>query len=816
MIPRASGLATSERASLAVSVATSTFVTLAATCVTLALAFPSAVSALTLQPPRYTRAQMEATLSDAPQFRFVYGTRDAAARGALRARAVQLATRAFGVDSSRVVADRDVDEAVFASGPVFLLGTPDENEWTRRVAAALPVEFEKAGFRWQGRLYNQPLDAIQLAWPNPLMPRYFLLLSAGNTPAASARSGGLAFGDEDWRIMHAGELVRSGSFTDAEAHPWRYDAARDHDREAERERYATGLRTLGDATLRVRAPTGWTAAAGVSAAAVSLLSKLSQLGLAAPGGSAPLVLTLYRSLEEKGALTRDTHPEHWLAGAGPPAAHAALPFGRVGLDLWSVAAMRLVQLGGSGQSRLLVPAAVELAGRWQGEPFARSLSRLYFAGLLPTVERAATRSRDWRSPLVWTPARGLLVRAVWECAPAAARRATLLVLVRHDPPGELDSLCRAAGVPATAVAQRYRVLADSLARAGRAGFALSHREPWRPELGFQRGVCLAHAVGLGRGYLSPGCAQQLRTLHDAGAGWVSLTPFAWLRDPAVPELSNSTDSGPEGESDEAVCEAAARAHALGLRVWLKPHLWTRGWSGGLSFTPAGWLRFFDGYQELALHWALLAEREGIEGLFVGHELASSTLADPGRWRVIIGSVRRTYAGTLSYSANWDEVARVPFWDALDLIGVSFYAPLAERPTRDPATLRAGASRALAGLHALARRFGRPVLISELGYVASADAPVRPWEEPRGAADADMQRACYAAALAAIEPCDWLAGAYFWKWGSSGRAGDDGFDPRGRPAESLLTQALKSWRGRPVRVPAAERGTPSPPARGGHR
>ncbi|HEY6196424.1 MAG TPA: hypothetical protein VI504_15440, partial [Candidatus Eisenbacteria bacterium] len=322
--------------------------------------------------------------------------------------------------------------------------------------------------------------------------------------------------------------------------------------------------------------------------------------------------------------------------------------------------------------------------------------------------------------------------------------------------------------------------------------------------GFQRGVCLAHAVGLDRGYLSAACARQLAAVRDAGADWVSLTPFAWLADPTVPEIANSTDAGPDGESDEAVCEAAARAHALGLRVWLNPHVWTRGWAGELAFTPRGWQRFFDGYGELALHWAIVAEREGIDGFFVGHELASSTAAEPARWRTLIAGIRRVYAGMLSYSANWDEVERVPFWDALDVIGVSFYAPLAERPTRDPATLRAGATRSLALLRGVARRFGRPVLIAELGYAPRAEAAVRPWEETRGAPDPDTQRACYEAIVAAIEPCEWLAGAYFWKWGSAARAAGDGFDPRGRPAEAVLMAALRSWQGRPVRVPAAER------------
>src|SRR5262249_45554964 len=167
------------------------------------------------------------------------------------------------------------------------------------------------------------------------------------------------------------------------------------------------------------------------------------------------------------------------------------------------------------------------------------------------------------------------------------------------------------------------------------------------------------------------------------------------------------------------------AHALWLRVWLKPHVWTRGWAGELAFGPAGWQRFFAGYGEVLLHWAILAEREGLDGLFVGHELASSTAAAPDRWRALIGTVRRVYGGTLSYCANWDEAARVPFWDALDVVGVSFYAPLASGPGREPSRLRAGAAQALAGLHAVSRRWGRPVLLAELGYPRTANAAAPP-------------------------------------------------------------------------------------------
>ena len=40
-----------------------------------------------------------------------------------------------------------------------------------------------------------------------------------------------------------------------------------------------------------------------------------------------------------------------------------------------------------------------------------------------------------------------------------------------------------------------------------------------------------------------------------------------------------------------------------------------------------------------------------------------------RWRRIIAAVRAVYHGRISYGANWTDFEKVPFWDAVDEIGV---------------------------------------------------------------------------------------------------------------------------------------------------
>jgi hypothetical protein len=56
---------------------------------------------------------------------------------------------------------------------------------------------------------------------------------------------------------------------------------------------------------------------------------------------------------------------------------------------------------------------------------------------------------------------------------------------------------------------------------------------------------------------------------------------------------------------------------------------------------------------------------------------------------------------------------------------------------------------------------------------------------------------------ALDPEDWLAGVFIWKWPSGGEpsgADDGSYTPRGKPAELVLGRAYQGWRDRPVRAP----------------
>jgi hypothetical protein len=289
--------------------------------------------------------------------------------------------------------------------------------------------------------------------------------------------------------------------------------------------------------------------------------------------------------------------------------------------------------------------------------------------------------------------------------------------------------------------------------------------------------------------------------------WIAVSPFGWQRGLDGTKIEVSGEDGYWSERDSGVVELAAMARARGLRMLLKPHLWITGDHSGSARlaeldpgSPEGWREWFGSYRAFLLHYARLAERAGIEVLCIGAETRRAVAGHDAEWRSMIADVRRVYRGRLTYAANWyEEADEVPFWDALDYIGVQAYYPLSEGPTEDPAALERGWAEHLAALERLHRRWGKPVLFTEVGWKSTADATVRPWEwtEDRSQLLARVstrtQAAAYEAFFETAWRRPWLAGAFVWKWyGRHERAGgvdDTDFTPQNKPAEGVLARGF---------------------------
>ena len=90
------------------------------------------------------------------------------------------------------------------------------------------------------------------------------------------------------------------------------------------------------------------------------------------------------------------------------------------------------------------------------------------------------------------------------------------------------------------------------------------------------------------------------------------------------------------------------------------------------------------------------------------------------WRQLIAKVRTIYHGRILYAANFDAFERTPFWDALDAIGIDAYFPLSGDRHASDRALQGGAREVVARIDAVASKWKRPVILTELGYPSTPE------------------------------------------------------------------------------------------------
>lgn len=287
----------------------------------------------------------------------------------------------------------------------------------------------------------------------------------------------------------------------------------------------------------------------------------------------------------------------------------------------------------------------------------------------------------------------------------------------------------------------------------------------------------------------------------------------------------------------AATEKAMRyAKSVGMKVALKP-LVDVGRNPqaqtGREFvnfnTAEARTAWFESYRDMLAQYARIARDVGAEMLVVGTGLTKMTDGESEQieWRRLIQDIRTGdlmgdgkggFGGKLTYATRWDAIYKDAydpefqtfFWDELDYIGVEGFWPLVNGGDRDhdnPSVSRlrqgwtfnflAGGMPPGAALRALHEEYGRPVLLTGLGYLS------------RGGTSADPAKGDYAQAAvggkvnleAQERPVHasfdfwsgvarqggWFRGIYWWNWlpklGYVENNGD--YTTQGKPAEAEL-------------------------------
>ena len=286
-------------------------------------------------------------------------------------------------------------------------------------------------------------------------------------------------------------------------------------------------------------------------------------------------------------------------------------------------------------------------------------------------------------------------------------------------------------------------------------------------------------------FAEPQAGAALERLRATGTDHAAIVTQWYMDGPRESSLAPDPAKTP---SDRSLLAVMGRAREAGMAVMLKPHVDLRDGSFRGEIRPRDRAAWFAAYEAMIAHHADLARRGGAETLVVGVELTSMA-RDERAFRRVIAAARRRFPGRLTFAANWhDGARRVGFWDALDAIGIDAYMPLTSRPRPTVATLEAAwRRRYLTPIRALARRHGKPVLFTELGYQSRAEAARSP-HSAGGAVDQEAQARAYEAAFRVWSREPGFAGIYWWDWPADGdpaTTGADAFTPAGKLAEAVV-------------------------------
>lgn len=297
--------------------------------------------------------------------------------------------------------------------------------------------------------------------------------------------------------------------------------------------------------------------------------------------------------------------------------------------------------------------------------------------------------------------------------------------------------------------------------------------------------------------------QSLKNLAATGANFVAFE---------IPYYQNVYNSsvlfaGSDTPTDQALTTAIQEAHSLGMKVQIAvyPNSQDTGWRALID--PTNRITWFQNYGAILDHYAAIAQQNNVEQFVLGAELIKLTRDDynpqntPG-WLSVIAGVRAVYSGKITYFAQWandsslsdfqDEKDAIAFWPELDFVGITEYNNIGD--ASNPQALLQGWATVeqQEDLVDFAKKYNKPFLFGEIGYINAPDAGVNPWnwgltsESDDEAAQANL----YNAFFTYWNSVPQVSGVFLWNWSASSTYGGSGnmdYTPQGKQAQNVMAQ-----------------------------
>lgn len=289
--------------------------------------------------------------------------------------------------------------------------------------------------------------------------------------------------------------------------------------------------------------------------------------------------------------------------------------------------------------------------------------------------------------------------------------------------------------------------------------------------------------------------EELDRIASTGATCVSLQAIYRMERYDSLEIVRHPTSSP---TEESLRRTFRQAREHGLRMMFFPTINLRDEAGNAKWwrgniRPRDWATWWRNYTAFNVHLAALAQEGGVEWFSLGTEM-ESTHPFPEEWRALAREVRKVFKGKLTYSVNFDAHDSFLFGDCLDVIGINTYDPIAkfdDYPSDDQ--IRDAWWWIVYKARTLQVRFGKPVMVTEVGYPSVAHAHVGPWDfRTDKPADPELQDHLVHGALKVLRNWGDGGAVFYYLYGENLKQGqlpggmaDRTYAPWGKPVEKTL-------------------------------
>lgn len=287
-------------------------------------------------------------------------------------------------------------------------------------------------------------------------------------------------------------------------------------------------------------------------------------------------------------------------------------------------------------------------------------------------------------------------------------------------------------------------------------------------------------------------------IKSTGSNWISLIPYAFSS-PDKPDVRYKNLQWQWwGERIEGVEQSIKLAQQQKLSVMLKPQVYIHGsWTGSMRFDQeSDWELWENSYTDYIMSFVDLSVKYDIPMFCIATEFDEAALERELFFRNLINKIRSVYHGKLCYSANWDNYQNIPFWDALDYIGISAYFPLSEVKFPSKDLLNRSWEPYSKEMSSFASKLNKQILFTEFGYLSVDGCAGKTWELEQNInqlpVNEKSQATAYEALFEHFWKKDWWAGGFLWKWFPNDQGHEGYFEKDYTPQGKLAEKKLRDW------------------------